>query len=180
MKKMIDKIAYTVFFAAILISCKKDASPSIEIAIAADEVYHKNVSVDIKEVWLNYATKKSNSEWMQLEIQSGLYDLADLYMDQRDTIILPQTVIEDAQTLIQLRMIFGTSGNTVITQSQDTLDLNISNNGLSGVKVGINRKIEAGMRYDLRLALASDSTALFEPVPLFDPIIRVDSLTLKP
>lgn len=180
MKKLIYKVVYAAFIAVIFASCKKDPSPSIEVAIAADEVYHQNVSVDIREIWLNYATKKSKSEWMKLEIAPGLYDLADLYADQRDTIILAQTPIEDAQTLIQLRMIFGNTGNSIITQFQDTLDMSVSPEGLSGVKVGINRNVDAGSHYDLRLVLKGDSIALHEPSPVFSPIIRVDSLTLKP
>lgn len=180
MKKLMHRSFYLGCFMILLVSCKKDTSPSLEIAITSDDVYHPGAFVNVKEIWLNYATKKSKSEWLKLEIQPGIYDLADLYLDQRDTVILAQTTIEDAKTLLQLRFIFGNEGNSIITQNADTLDMSVSAVGLSGVKVGINKGIEAGRQYDLRLAVKGDSTSIYETEPIFDPVIRVDSLTVKP
>lgn len=180
---MKNKIHFTIavgILIAGLISCKKDPDTSLGIAITSDDVYHQNVSVNVKEIWLNYATKKSKSEWIKLDIQSGVYDLADLYPDQKDTVILGPTIIEDIQTLLQLRVTFGTQGNSIITQTEDTLAMTLSNVALSGVKVSLNKGVDAGKRYDLRLAIKADSTAIHEIQPVFDPVIRLDSLNIKP
>lgn len=162
-----------------LIACKKDPSASLEIAIAADKTEHLNTSVKIQEIWLNYATKKSKSEWIKLDIAAGVYDLSDLYNDQRDTLIMVQTSIEDIQTLLQVRVTFGATENSVITQADDTLSMSMSPEALAGIKISLNKNVEAGKLYDLRLAIKADSAAIYLPEPIFEPMIRVDSLTQK-
>lgn len=173
------KILVVGFFIGGLISCKKDSSTSLEIAIASDEVYHPNVSVNVKEVWLNYATKKSKSEWLRLDILPGVYNLADLYDNQRDTVILPQTTIENLETLLQVRFIFGEQENSIITALEDTLDLNMSSSAINGIKIGLNKGIDKGKQYDLRLAIKADSISIHQNPPVFAPSIRVDSLSIK-
>ncbi len=163
-----------------LIACKKDPAASLEIAITADKTEHVNTSVKVQEIWLNYATKKSKSEWIKLDIAAGVYDLSDLYNDQRDTVIMAQTSIEDITTLLQLRFTFGATDNSVITQTDDTLSMSMSSAALAGIKVSLNKSVETGKLYDLRLAIKADSTAIHSPQPIFDPSIRVDSLTQKP
>jgi len=165
---------------ATLIACKKDPSASLEIAITADKTQHLNTSVNVQEIWLNYSTKKSKSEWIKLDIAAGVYDLSDLYNDQRDTVIMVQTGIEDIQTLLQVRFTFGATGNSVITQANDTLSMNMSTAALAGIKVSLNKSVESGKLYDLRLAIKADSAAIHLPEPVFDPSIRVDSLTQQP
>lgn len=164
----------------LIVSCKKEQAPSFELTIAASDNKHLNTSVNIKEVWLNYSTKKSNSEWIRLDIAAGIYDLSDLYLDQRDTLLMPQTPIDDLQTLIQLRFIFGDTNNFVITNNQDTLDMAVSSIGLSGYKVGINSGLEPTKRYKVRLTMYGDTTAIVGVTPIFDPFIRLDSLVLVP
>lgn len=161
------------------ISCKKDTSTSFEIAIASDEVYHPNVSVKVKEIWLNYTTKKSKSEWLRLNILPGVYNLANLYEHQKDTLIMPQTTIENLETLLQVRFIFGDQGNSIITALEDTLDLSMSSQAVSGIKVGLNKELEKGKHYDLRLAIKADSASIYQNPPIFNPSIRVDSLKVK-
>jgi hypothetical protein len=179
MKNWMQKIAITGILIGGLVSCKKDSSTSLEIAIASDEIYHSNVSVNVKEVWLNYATKKSKSEWLRLDIVPSTYNLAYLYNNQKDTVILPQTTIENLETLLQIRFIFGEQGNSVITVLEDTLDLSMSSSAMSGIKIGLNKAIDKGKQYDLRLAIKADSISLHQNPPVFSPSIRVDSLTIK-
>lgn len=179
MKNWIYKIVLAGFFTGGLISCKKDSSTSLEIAIASDEVYHPNVSVNVKEVWLNYATKKSKSEWLRLDIAPGIYNLAYLQANQKDTVIMPQTVIDNLETLLQVRFIFGDEGNSIITAAQDTVDLSMSSMAISGIKVGLNKQIDQGKQYDLRLAIKADSVSIYHSSPVFNPAIRVDSLNVK-
>lgn len=179
MKNRIYKLLLAGTLIGGFISCKKDASTSLEIAIASDEVYHPNVSVNVKEVWLNYATKKSKSEWLRLDIRAGVYDLAHLYTNQKDTVIMPQTVIDDLETLLQIRFIFGDQQNSIITALTDTLDLNMSSMAASGIKVGLNKGVEKEKQYDLRLAIKADSVSIYENPPVFNPAIRVDSLKVK-
>lgn len=179
MKNWIYKTVLAGIVIVGFISCKKDAPTSLEIAIASDEVYHPNVSVNVKEVWLNYATKKSKSEWLRLDIIPGVYNLTYLQQHQKDTVIMRQTVIEDIETFLQLRFIFGDQGNSIITASADTLDLSMSSMAISGVKVGLNKAIDKGKQYDLRLAIKADSISIHQNPPVFNPAIRVDSLTIK-
>lgn len=177
---LLRKISLASLLVLLVVSCKKETAPSFELTIAASDNKHLNTSVNIKEVWLNYSTKKSNSEWIRLNIAAGIYDLSDLYIDQRDTLLMPQTPIEDLQTLIQLRFIFGDTNNFVITNTQDTLDMAVSGIGLSGYKVGVNSGLEPAKRYKVRLAMYGDTTAILGASPSFDPFIRLDSLLLIP
>lgn len=179
MKNKVHWGIVTGMLITIVAACKKDPSASLEIAIAADKTEHLNTSVKIQEIWLNYATKKSKSEWIKLDIAAGVYDLSDLYDDQRDTVIMAQTRIEDIQTLLQLRLTFGSTENSVITQADDTLSMSMSSEALAGIKVSLNKSVEAGKLYDLRLAIKADSAAIHLPEPVFIPTIRVDSLTQK-
>lgn len=162
-----------------IISCKKDQSASIEIAITSDEIPYSKSAINVKEIWLNYASRKSNSEWVKLELAGTQYDFVDLYNDLRDTIIVAQTKIDDIKTLIQLRFTFEETGNQVITNMQDTLDLSMSPTATSGFQLSINKATEKGKIYDLRLAIKADSTAINLNPPVFDPSIRIDTLIIR-
>lgn len=162
-----------------IISCKKDQSSSVEIAITSDEIPYSKSTVRVKEIWLNYATKKSNSEWVRLDLAGTEYDFVDLYNDLRDTIIVAQTKIDDIKTLLQVRLTFEETGNQVITNMQDTLDLSMSNSAIHGIQVSINKATEKGKIYDLRLAIKADSTAIIQNNPVFDPSIRIDTLIIR-
>jgi hypothetical protein len=178
MKKTTKQLGIFALLTLLLFACKKPASPELEIAITGEETYQQHFSANIQEAWLNYTTKKSKSEWIKLPIQSGVYDLQNLFENDTQTVIMPLTKIDDAKTFIQVRFILADTLNTAITQSNDTLHLPLSAQGLTGVKGGINKAMNAGNKAHVTFSITADSTAAVAATPSFDPVVKTKKLVV--
>ncbi|MCO5261113.1 MAG: hypothetical protein M9916_13320 [Crocinitomicaceae bacterium] len=167
---------FVVFFAS---SCKKNKYASFQVSITSDQVLPKKVSVGIKEIWLNYTTKKSNSEWMKLEVDSSRIDLAHLYNDGVDTLFIPEVRIDKIKTLLKFRVVLNTKNNSVITQNDDTLSLALVPEIQDGIKASVNKALENQKMYAIKLILQPDSLALNAPSPLLKTTIGLKSFEEK-
>lgn len=179
MKKITQKLLFLTFVALVLVACKKNKSGTIEIAIESDALTHLQADVTISEIWLNYTTKKSKSEWLKLDVKSGVYDLADLYNDERDTIIVPAQTIEGLETFLQLRMAFGGDSTRVITMVSDTVKMTTEGLALNGLKLGINKNSSEDKKHYLTVLITPDSSAIHGNPPVFKPSISLKSFVEK-
>lgn len=177
MKKLTQNILFIGLLAFTLLACKKDQSGTIEIAIESDALTHLQADVTISDIWLNYTTKKSNSEWMKLDLVPGVYDLAHLYNNDKDTIILPAQTIEGLETFLQIRMHFGGDSTRVITMLEDTVKMTTDMSAINGLQVAINKRSSQDKKHTLKLLIAPDSTAIHGVNPIFKPSISLKSFT---
>ena len=179
MKKITQNRLIVALLAVLLIACKKDKSGTLEIKIKSDALTHLQADISISEIWLNYTTKKSKSEWLKLELNPAIYDLAKLYNNDKDTIIFPAQTIEDLETFLQLRMHFGSDSTRVITMASDTVKMTADQTAINGLKLGINKNSTEGKTHQLTILISPDSTALHDIQPVFKPAISLKSFIDK-
>ncbi|HLU87931.1 MAG TPA: hypothetical protein VKZ44_09275 [Taishania sp.] len=159
------------------ISCKKDKGPAIEINVGSEFFPEGKSTIKVKEIWLNYATKKSNSEWMKLDLAQTSFDLAELYEDSRDTNLVNSTVVNRLQTLLKLRIHFESEHNSLITPQDDTLSITVAPDAIAGIKTNLNHKISESNKYRINLKIKTDSLQIIGNNPVFFPEIKLAGIS---
>lgn len=171
-------ISFGFLLAITISSCKKETKSTINLAFTSDSITHKQVNIRLHEAWVNYTTKKSNSEWVELEVDTSVFNLAGLYQNQSIFEAVKASEIENLKTIIKLRLTFRVDSNNVITQSDDTLSMTLSNNALIGLNAGVNKNVTENKINFIKLAFTSDSS-LNEIPPTFSPSFRLDTFYVK-
>lgn len=179
MKNTFHWIFVVVIIAFTAVSCKKDKYASFEVTLSSDKVVAKKATVRIKEVWLNYATKKSNSEWMKLEVDTVSYDLARLYNGQVDTLFIPEVKVDNITTLMKFRVVVAADKHSVITPADDTLEMTLDPTLTDGIKASVNKSLENLKTYTVQLKFQPDTVAMSSSTPVFKSSIALKGFGIK-
>lgn len=135
------KIALAVSLTAsiVFVACKKDSQTStVQVKMTDAPADYQEVNVDLKDVKVNF--NGDSTGWVSLQSKPGVYNLLGL-QNGLDTLIGQGTF--SANTLNEVRLILGDS-NTVKVNGQ-TYPLTIPSGSESGLKIKVNRKLNASL-----------------------------------
>lgn len=133
-------LAIVAFIFAACTKSENSATPSSNFKVKlTDAPFNaQEVNVDIKEVRVNYAN--DSLPWTTLQTNARVYNLLTL-QNGKDTLLSTGTL--PAGTLKQIRFILGTN-NTIMIDSV-VYPLSVAGGDESGLKINLNKKLNAGM-----------------------------------
>lgn len=152
-------IAMFVSSTLFIFSCKKEkAGGTVLVSMQSTTAPYNEVNVYVKELWANYSTEKSNSNWIKLETATGFYDLMDLTV-LNDTLLVLGSKIPEAKHLTQLRFVFESDSNYVLKLGDvDSVHypLQMTNLTTNGVKIQLNHELKSAAKMTLGLLFDTD------------------------
>jgi len=134
-----SKIALALMLTAsiVFVACKKDSHTStVQVKMTDAPADYQEVNIDLKDVKVNF--NGDTAGWISLQAKPGVYNLLGL-QNGLDTLIGQATV--PTATLNEVRLILG-DNNTVKVNDQ-TYPLTIPSGAESGLKIKVNRKLDA-------------------------------------
>jgi hypothetical protein len=136
---------------AILSACKKDPSVNpgmgrLEVSLTDSPAEYQQVNIDIQRVEVHTSHGDTNSGWIALDINEGVYNLLEL-TNGIDTVL--GSVELPAGKVSQLRFILG-NNNSIMVDNQ-THKLETPSSMQSGLKLQIHADIKEGITYKLLL-----------------------------
>ena len=137
-------------------ACKKDADTStLKIRMTDAPLAAEEVNIDLKGVEVKF--DKDSTKWMTMDVNAGVYNLLG-FQNGVDTLIAqgnyPTAFVKE------IRLIVGTN-NTIKVDGQ-TFPLTIPSGAESGLKIKINKKLQATIEtvlidFDAALSIKEES-----------------------
>lgn len=116
---------------------------------------YESVNIDIQKVSIHTSTDTSQtSGWIDLETNTGVYDLLD-YNAANDTIIGLDTALQ-VITVSQIRLILG--NNNTVVESGETYDLDTPSGQTSGIKIQVHAQLQPNHAYKVVLNFDADQS----------------------
>ena len=133
------KIALSLMLTASMffVACKKDSHTSTgQVKMTDAPADYQEVNIDLKDVKVNF--NGDTAGWVSLQAKPGVYNLLGL-QNGLDTLIGQGTF--PTNTLNEVRLILG--DNNTIKVNDQTYPLTIPSGAESGLKIKVNRKLDA-------------------------------------
>lgn len=130
-----------VFFSAAIgfVACKKeDQTTTLRVRLTDAPTALEEVNVDLKEVTVKLAS--DTSKWVSMQTVPGIYNLLAL-QNGVDTLISEATLPQGR--VKEIRLVLG--ANNTIKQSGQTYPLTIPSGSESGLKLKIDKKLDAAL-----------------------------------
>lgn len=182
LRSVLSGSVFLIVLSALIVSCKKDpASGTMNLTMKADDAPYEEVNVYVKEMWANYSTKKTSTNWEKVDIRPGFYDLLHLSVLLEDTIIANSIALTEGQ-LTQLRLVFESDSCHLFELGDPDFvrqPMPLANTSVNGVKISVNRPIKGNAIMNLRLNVDTENSVLVddEGAYQFDPQIEVDTVS---
>lgn len=135
MKTKLLVTALLICSALVYVSCKKDTSVPVQILLTDQPAAYDEVNVHI--IGMRVKTSKDESNWIDLEVNEGVYDL--LTLRNGVTTELAKGELPDA-ILKEVRFILGTNNSVVINDV--TYPLTTPSAEDAGLKVKIDKDLQ--------------------------------------
>ncbi len=151
-------------------SCNKDETSSrMTVRMHDVPADFKAVNVQILEVQAHYEGKG----WITLSTQAGIYDLLELQNGVSAVIAEDESIPSGKMT--QMRLILG-GKNTVETDSE-IIDLELSSQDKTGLKINVNSMIEPGHDIEVMLDFDVDQSLVINGggTIKLKPVIKLES-----
>ena len=138
-------MAAAIAMSTFLYSCENADSPdnknaTLTVNLTDDPIDAiDSVLIDIQDVRLKLATDTSEAGWKSMTTNKGIYDLL-LLQNGKDTAIARDVIPQG--TLKEIRLILG-SNNRVIDTAGVSHNLTIPSGSESGLKIKLNKQIDA-------------------------------------
>lgn len=171
---------FFLFGLIVLSACKKDpVSGTVNISMEAEPAPYYEVNVFVKEIWAHYATDESNTNWEQLSIRKGFYNLLDLGI-LGDTIIAQSAALPEGQ-LTQLRFVLESDSCHLIELGDSDftrVPTPLASTQFTGLKITTNSPIKGSTIMNLRLNFDTGNSISLDDEGgyILDPIITVDTV----
>jgi hypothetical protein len=166
MKKITLLLSFFALATVILVACKKDGQQTTDLRIRlTDNPYNATeVNVDIQQVRVNF--NDDSTGWINLTTKAGVYNLLGL-QNGVDTLLAQQIV--PASTLKEIRFVLG--NNNSIKIGTDVFPLTIPSGSESGLKIKVNRKLNATLDsllidFDAALSILQTGTGEYKLKPV--------------
>src|SRR5688572_28869066 len=150
----------------IFVACNKDGNTTTDLRIhLTDAPYNASeVNVDIQQVRVNF--RDDSTGWVDLETNAGIYNLLD-FQHGIDTVIA-NTVVPTG-TVKEIRFVLG-SQNSIMIDSV-VYPLTIPSSASSGLKLKLNKKLNAGLDtlvidFDAALSIFQEGTGDYKLKPV--------------
>lgn len=149
-----------------IIACNKDNDTTTDLRIRlTDNPYNATeVNVDIQEVRVNL--NDDSTGWVSLDTRAGIYNLLD-FQNGIDTLIAQTTV--PTGTVKEVRFVLGNQNSIKIDNT--TYPLTIPSGGESGLKIKLNKKLNAHVDslvidFDAALSILQTGTGDYKLKPV--------------
>jgi hypothetical protein len=166
--KFLSLLLVATFSLALIIGCQKEnssGSTNLKIRLTDNPYNATEVNVDIRQVRVNFGDD-STGGWVDLNTHAGIYNLLDL-TNGIDTLIAQDTV--QTGTLRQIRFVLG--DENVITIDGINYPLTIPSGSESGLKINLNKRLNAGLDsllidFDAALSILQTGTGEYKLKPV--------------
>jgi hypothetical protein len=153
---------------ALAIGCKKEnsnGSTHLKIRMTDNPFNASEVNVDIRQVRVHFSDD-STGGWMDLDTHAGVYNLLGL-QNGIDTLLAQGTV--PAGVLKEIRFVLGDEND--ITIDNINYPLTIPSGGESGLKIKVNKQLNAGVDsllidFDAALSILQTGTGEYKLKPV--------------
>jgi hypothetical protein len=130
-------LAFVVFSSMVFLACKKESGTStLQIKLTDAPADWEEVNIDLKAVNVNF--NGDSTGWVSLETRDSIYNLLDL-QNGLDTLIAQGTF--PTNTVKEIRLVLG--NNNSIKVGGQTYPLTIPSGSTSGLKIKVNKKLNA-------------------------------------
>jgi hypothetical protein len=137
-----------LLFTAIFSSCDDNEAGSARLVVKLIDAPadYEEVNVDIQAVEVNVSGDGNDSGWMELETNTGIYNLLELTNGL--SVVLADEEIP-AGRISQIRLILGE--NNTLKMDDQVHDLSTPSAQQSGLKIQLHTDLEAGITYEVKL-----------------------------
>ncbi|RFC53845.1 DUF4382 domain-containing protein [Brumimicrobium aurantiacum] len=138
MKNIATFIISLIILLGLTLSCNKNDEGKIKVLLTDDPADFTEVNVNIIEVWAHY-----DGDWVQLDANTGIYDLLELQNGVTDVLADPTAI--PAGKVNQVRLILGEGNYAVeedsITSTTTQHPLELSSQDKTGIKINLNSEV---------------------------------------
>ena len=134
----IKSIAICSVLALALFACKKEKESTVMLRMTDAPTALEEVNIDLKQV--NIKFDNDTTSWVAMETTPGIYNLLDL-QNGVDTLIAQGTYPTDV--VKEIRLVLGE--NNSVKEAGQTYPLTIPSGSESGLKIKINKRLDASV-----------------------------------
>jgi len=134
----IKNIAICSVLALVLFACKKEKESTVMLRMTDAPTALDEVNIDLKQV--NIKFDNDTTSWIAMETKPGIYNLLDL-QNGVDTLIAQGTYPTDV--VKEIRLVLGE--NNSVKEGGQTYPLTIPSGSESGLKIKINKRLNASI-----------------------------------
>ena len=151
--------------AGLFAACKKENNNStLQVKLTDNPAIYQQVNIDL--VGVSVKLSKDTTKWVELQPVAGVYNLLGLQNGVDTligTLILPTSVVKE------IRLVLGP--NNTIKENGITYPLRIPSGAESGLKIKINKKLEATLEtliidFDAALSIRKDGPGDYKLLPV--------------
>jgi uncharacterized membrane protein len=167
MKKVIVGLSFLAVATLVFVACKKSndqETTNLQIHLTDNPYNATEVNVDIQQVRVNFSDDSTG--WINLTTKAGIYNLLG-FQNGVDTLLAQQIV--PANMLKEIRFVLGS--NNSIKIGNDVFPLTIPSGSESGLKIKVNRKLNAKLDsliidFDAALSILQTGTGEYKLKPV--------------
>ena len=151
--------------AGLFAACNKENDNStLQVMLTDNPALYQEVNIDL--VGVSVKLSKDTTKWVELQPVAGVYNLLELQNGVDTligTLILPTSVVKE------IRLVLGP--NNTIKENGITYPLRIPSGAESGLKIKINKKLEATLEtliidFDAALSIRQDGPGNYKLLPV--------------
>ncbi len=151
--------------AGLFAACNKENDNStLQVMLTDNPALYQEVNIDL--VGVSVKLSKDTAKWVELQPVAGVYNLLGLQNGVDTligTLILPTSVVKE------IRLVLGP--NNTIKENGITYPLTIPSGAESGLKIKINKKLEATLEtliidFDAALSIRKDGPGNYKLLPV--------------
>ena len=151
--------------AGLFAACKKENNNStLQVKLTDNPAIYQQVNIDL--VGVSVKLSKDTTKWVELQPVAGVYNLLGLQNGVDTligTLILPTSVVKE------IRLVLGP--NNTIKENGITYPLRIPSGAESGLKIKINKNLEATLEtliidFDAALSIRKDGPGDYKLLPV--------------
>lgn len=170
MKTILKSLAVCALLCIVMSGCRKERFGDITIRLTDAPGDYLQVNVDIKQVQVHF----TDDGWMDLNTQSGIYDLLTLQNISTMLAAKPQV---PAGKVSQIRLILG-ADNTLMLNDSTIVPLKIPSAYQSGVKLNVHAEVPPSSTLTVTLDFDAEKSVNREGNGdyIMNPVITVQSI----
>lgn len=153
-------------------ACNKDnRKANMNVKMTDDPGDFQEVNVEILRVEVNHETEG----WIELETNSGMYNLLELQNGVTADLVVDQEFPEGE--ISQMRLILGSNNNVMVDSTTFILETPSAEN--TGLKMNVNHEFEANAEYEILFDFDAGKSIVIQGNGTYSlkPVLKVEAVT---
>jgi hypothetical protein len=169
------KTGILILLVCVMFGCRKERHGDIAIKMTDAPGDYLQVNVDVSQIQIHYDGGNNNVGWIDLNTQSGIYDL--LTLQNGITTMLATKPQVPAAKVSQIRLILGPN-NTVMLNDSTVHALKVPSAYQSGIKLNVHADVPENSMLTVTLDFDADQSVNMEGNGdyIMKPVINVLSI----